>query len=275
MVPSTESSTVGDGCAPTRGGILMAVPSREGRRSGGAVPRRDAWWRPGAALGSASGPQPCGRRLPAPPRVRRSGVRGIRGDASKPSLSEEGSGREGVTLAAPPRSDAGGLEPPVTLGWQWGGGHRGPHFRAGATETGWGGGGGATGALPRVGLRRSLRVSVSPPRWGGLGLAGAMLAGPRWNELGRLNSPRKGPGGGETREAESRVRLFAAATPGSSGPLPALPFPPSGRRQRPSFPGSWPLCQPGQGEMGLHTHPQDSSRLHTHPSAPDSPVLSC
>ncbi|CAI9158135.1 unnamed protein product [Rangifer tarandus platyrhynchus] len=112
MVPSTESSTVGDGCAPTRGGILMAVPSREGRRSGGAVPRRDAWWRPGAALGSASGPQPCGRRLPAPPRVRRSGVRGIRGDASKPSLSEEGSGREGVTLAAPPRSDAGGLEPP-------------------------------------------------------------------------------------------------------------------------------------------------------------------
>lgn len=129
MVPSTESSTVGDGCSPTRSGILTAVPSRGGRRPGSAVPRRDAWWRPGAALGSASGPQLCGRSLPAAPRVRRSG-----GDACKPSLSEEGSGREGATLAAPPRSVAAGLGPPVTLG----GGRRGPHFRAGATETGWG-----------------------------------------------------------------------------------------------------------------------------------------
>lgn len=163
MVTSTESSTVGDGCAPTRRGILTAVPSREGRRPGGAVPRRDAWWRPGAALGSASGPQPCGLRLPAAPRVRRSGGRGTRGDASKPSLPDEGSGREGATLAAPPRSDAGGLGPPVTLGWRWGGGHRGPHFRAGATETGWSG---AAGALPRAGLRRSLRASLPLPGGG-------------------------------------------------------------------------------------------------------------
>lgn len=81
--------------------------------------------------------------------------------------------------------------------------------------------------------------------------------------------------GRETREAESGVRLFAAAAPGGSGPLPALPFLPAGRRAAMVFPGSQPLCQPGQGAMGLHAHPQDTSSLHIHPSAPDSPVLSC
>lgn len=56
--------------------------------------------------------------------------------------------------------------------------------------------------------------------------------------------------------------------------LPCRSFPQDGGQRR-SFPGSQPLCQPGQGAMGLHAHPQDASSLHTHPSAPDSPVPSC
>ena len=99
-----------------------------------------------------------------------------------------------------PPSGAGGLGPPVTLGWRWGGGHRGPHFRTGATETGEGRAGGAAGALPRVGVRRSFGASLFPLLWGGLGLAGAMLAGPWWDELGGLDSPKKGPGVGKAGE---------------------------------------------------------------------------
>lgn len=56
--------------------------------------------------------------------------------------------------------------------------------------------------------------------------------------------------------------------------LPCRSFPQDSGQRR-SFPSSPPLCQPGQGAMGLHAHAQDASSLHTHPSAPDSPVLSC
>lgn len=131
------------------------------------------------------------------PEVWRSGGPGTRGDASKPSLPKERSGREGATLAAP-RSGTGGLGPPVTLAV----GRRALRspLQNRGTETGGGQAGGAAGALPRVGVRRSLGASLFPLRWGGLGLAGAMLAGPRWDELGRLDSPRKGPGVGEVGE---------------------------------------------------------------------------
>ena len=56
--------------------------------------------------------------------------------------------------------------------------------------------------------------------------------------------------------------------------LPCCSFPQDSGQRR-SFPSSPPLCQPGQGAMGLHAHAQDASSLPTHPSAPDSPVLSC
>lgn len=56
--------------------------------------------------------------------------------------------------------------------------------------------------------------------------------------------------------------------------LPCCSFPQDSGQRR-SFPSSPPLCQPGQGAMGLHAHAQDASSLPTHRSAPDSPVLSC
>lgn len=200
MVPRTESSTVGHGCTPNRGGILTAVPSvqfPEGTHGGAPAQRSD--------------PRPApGRVDDASPPLRGSG--GPKGEALEATPASPASRRRGQgervrrwptppPLTPPrPRSGAGGLGPPVTLGWRWGGGHRGPHFRTGATETGEGRAGGAAGVLPRVGVRRSFGASIFPLLWGGLGLAGAMLAGPRWDELGRLDSPKKGPGVGKVGE---------------------------------------------------------------------------
>lgn len=102
-----------------------------------------------------------------------------------------------------------------------------------------------------------------------------MLAGPRWDELGRLDSPRKGPW------VEKRLKLSPGSgclqPPHQAALVPSLPcrsLPQDGGQRR-SFPDSWPLCQPGQGEMGLHAHPQDASRRHTQerPRFPSAELL--
>lgn len=81
--------------------------------------------------------------------------------------------------------------------------------------------------------------------------------------------------GRETREAESGVRLFAAAAPGGSGPLPALPFL---RRTA----GSWRPFPARSLSVSLdkvrwvYTPPSGHFQpAHSPERPPDSPVLSC
>lgn len=81
--------------------------------------------------------------------------------------------------------------------------------------------------------------------------------------------------GRETREAESGVKLFAAAAPGGSGPLPALLFLPAGQRaatvlsQLAASLSTWTRCDGSTRSRSGRFQPAHS------PSAPDSPVLSC
>lgn len=221
--------------------------------------------RPGAALGSASGPRPCGRSLSVAPRVRRSGGPGIRATPASPA--SEGAVRARGCDAGRPRSRHGWSA--VSDPERWGGGHCGPIAEPGPLRRAevrlvgrpgrchaWGCG---DQSVPPSSL------SVGRPGSGG-GDAGRPAMG-RTGPSGLTREVRGwGRWGREAREAESGVRLFAAAAPGGSGPLlPCHSF--HGTAGSDGLSRLRSLCQPGQGAMGLHAHPQDTSACTHSPDA--------